>query len=334
MKNSSEIIELAIIAPMFNEEENVESTISSIYETMQSFDKEWELIFVNDGSTDNSLKLSRDLEAKFDRLKVISYKQNRGRGYALRTGFKHAKGKYVVTIDFDLSYHPKHILDIYNELKIDDSIDVIIGSPYIKGGKTIGVPIKRLLISKISNKFINLFFPGNIKTTTCVLRGYKKDVIDSLELESDDKEIHLEILSKLLTLGFRVKEIPATLKSRKKGKSKFNFTSFIRSHLEYSLFERPAILFGIIGVLSLLLGIIFGVILFYDYLKESLNPERPLINAVIVLLVTGIQILIFTVLTIQITGLRKEILRIQVENKKILRIIENIDNTKYKEKND
>ncbi len=319
---ASEKIELSIIAPMYNEEENVESTLSSITETMKPFGKKWELIFVNDGSTDNTLKIAKDLEKQHKNLRVISYKTNRGRGCALRAGFKNAEGKYIVTIDFDLSYHPEHILKIYNELKNDDSIDVVLGSPYMKGGKTIGVPKKRLLISKLSNKFINLFFLGNIKTTTCVLRGYKKEVIDSLELESDDKEIHLEILSKLLCLNFRVKEIPATLKARQKGKSKFNFTSFIRSHLEYSLFERPAILFGIIGLLSLLIGIFLGTILFYDYLRANLNPERPLINAVIVLLVAGIQILIFTILTIQITGLRKEILKIQAENKEILKKIE------------
>lgn len=314
-----EQIELTIIAPMYNEEENVESTFYSILETMRDFKRPWELIFVNDGSTDNTLSMARKLEKSHPRLRVISYKPNMGRGYALRTGFKNARGDYIITIDFDLSYHPEHIIKLYKALKEDESVDVVLGSPYMAGGKTVGVPKKRLIISKLSNKFINIFFPADIKTSTCILRGYKKDVINSLELESNDKEIHLEILSKLLTLGYKVKEIPATLQVRKKGTSKFDFFSFIKSHLEYSLFERPAILFGIIGLISLLLGIFFGVMLFYDYIQNQLNPERPLINAVIVLLVAGTQILIFTILTLQISGLRKEILRIQVENKEILK---------------
>lgn len=316
-------IELTIIAPMYNEEENVDSTFSSIMETMQSFDKSWELIFVNDGSKDNTLQVSRELEKSNPNLKVLSYSRNRGRGYALRSGFLNAKGRYLVTIDFDLSYHPDHILKLYQELKNDNTVDAVLGSPYMPGGRTEGVPAKRLYISKFSNKFINFFFPGNISTSTCILRGYRREAITAIELESDDKEIHLEILSKLLTLGYQVKEIPATLKARQKGASSFHFSSFIKSHLEYSLFERPALLFGIVGLLSILLSFIIGVKLFVDYLQEDLNPERPLVNVAIVLLVAGIQILIFTILTLQLTGLRKEILRIQMENKEILRRLDN-----------
>ena len=142
-------IELTIIAPMYNEEENVESTLSSIKETMVPFTKNWELIFINDGSVDNTLSIAQKLEKLNDELRVISYKDNRGRGYALRTGFNNANGKYIVTIDFDLSYHPNHILKIYQELKNDNSIDAVLGSPYMIGGKAIGVPRRRLYISKI-----------------------------------------------------------------------------------------------------------------------------------------------------------------------------------------
>ena len=191
-------IELSIIAPMFNEEDNVESTLSSITETMHSFTGEWELFFVNDGSTDNTLELAKALEDKHKNLRVISYTTNRGRGYALRTGFDNAKGAYIVTIDFDLSYHPQHILKLYNQLKKDSSLDAVLGSAYMPGGKTIGVPRVRLFISKLSNRFFAFFSSQKIKTSTCVLRGYKNDTIKSLELRSTDKEIHLEILSKLL----------------------------------------------------------------------------------------------------------------------------------------
>ena len=317
-------IELSIIAPMYNEEENVVSTFKAIKETMIGFSGSWELIFVNDGSTDGTMESAQKLVKENPELRLISYERNRGRGYALRQGYKKARGTFIVSIDFDLSYHPDHILKLYQELKNDDSVDAVLGSPYMPGGRTVGVPAKRLYISKLSNRFINFFFPGNISTSTCILRGYRREAITTLELESDDKEIHLEILSKLLTLGYRVKEIPATLEARKKGTSSFHFSSFIKSHLEYSLFERPALLFGIVGLFSVLLGIVIGFKLFIDYLQSDLNPERPLVNVGIVLLVAGIQILIFTVLTLQITGLRKEILRIQIENKEILRIqIEN-----------
>ena len=108
-------IELTIIAPMFNEEDNVHSTFESISKVMIDFEYEWELIFVNDGSTDKTYELVNELSLKSSHLKLVSYNDNKGRGFALKTGFEHASGNYIVTIDFDLSYNPEHILKLYSE---------------------------------------------------------------------------------------------------------------------------------------------------------------------------------------------------------------------------
>lgn len=316
---NTEKIELTIISPMYNEEENVISTFSAIEETMKNFGMQWEVLFINDGSTDRTLQIAQDLEKERRNLRVLSYPLNRGRGYALRTGFDNARGDYIVSIDFDLSYHPDHILKLYTAMKEDESIDAVLGSPYMAGGAAIGIPTKRLFISKMSNRFINIFFPGNIKTSTCILRGYKQEVITALDLGSNDKEIHLEILSKLLSLGYLIKEIPATLTARKMGSSKFNFFTFIRSHLEYSLLERPAILFGFLGFFCLLVSVLFAAKLFYDFTRGTLNPERPLVNATIVLVVAGLQILLFSIMTLQLSELRKEVLKIQRDHKVFLK---------------
>jgi len=144
-------IELSIIAPMFNEEDNVELLLSTIKDTMRLFSGNWEILFINDGSEDNTFEIAKKLEKQYETLSVISYKTNRGRGYALRKGFDNANGRYIVSIDSDLSYHPDHILLMYSEMKSDNSLDVVIGSPLLAGGKIIGVPIFRVLIAKISN---------------------------------------------------------------------------------------------------------------------------------------------------------------------------------------
>ena len=140
---------------------------------------------------------------------------------ALRRGFKESKGEIVVSIDADLSYDPRYILDFVKTLKREQDIDFVLASPYMPGGGVQNVPFLRLWISKLGNKILRFAMPNRIYTSTGIFRAYRRKVLDSLELESDGKEIHLEILSKALALGYRVKEIPAILTGRKKGKSKF-----------------------------------------------------------------------------------------------------------------
>jgi len=312
-------IELSIIAPMFNEEDNVELLLSTIKDTMRLFSGNWEILFINDGSEDNTFEIAKKLEKQYETLSVISYKTNRGRGYALRKGFDNANGRYIVSIDSDLSYHPDHILLMYSEMKSDNSLDVVIGSPLLAGGKIIGVPIFRVLIAKISNKFFNIFHPKNITASTGILRCYKNEVITSLELKSDDKEIHLEILSKLQMLNYTIKEIPATIIGRKRGKSSFHLSKFIISHLKFSFFERPAIIFLLFSLLSIFSGIVFASKLILDFFEGDLNSQRPLIYATIVLLLAGLQLLIFGILAIQTMELRSEIITIQKQNRDILK---------------
>ena len=305
-------IELTVLAPMYNEESNLETSISLITETLKNFQKPWELLLVNDGSTDNTLAISREFEEKFENLRVISYPANYGRGKALRTGFEHARGRYVITIDFDLSYSPDHILSIYEQL-VDprEMNDVVLGSAYMKNGKVIGVSPFRLFISKLGNKILEYTFPQSFKTSTCILRGYKREVLDALELESNGKEIHLEILSKVCALGFIVREIPAVLSNRKRGKSKFRFRKTSASHLLFSLFERPILLFGITGIFFVLSGFLIGCYVVYLRYFGTLNPTRPLVPLMIILLLVGSQFFCFAFIAIQNNHLRNEVYRLQ-----------------------
>jgi len=178
----------------------------------------------------------------------------------------------------------------------------------MKGGGTEGVPKDRLFVSMMGNKILQLALPEKIHTLTCIVRCYRNEVISSLDLESNGKEIHLEILSKLLAMGFRVREIPSVLTSRKKGTSKFVFKSTAVSHLLFTIFERPALLFGFVGVVLFLIGMGIGGYILFLYYGHILNPNRPLTTLMILFILGGIQILSFGFLASQIHFLRKEVL--------------------------
>jgi len=302
-------ITVSVIIPMYNEEENALETIARVSRTLLDRGRSFEIIPVNDGSTDNTLKILDEIASRDSHVRVVSYWKNGGRGKALRYGLNAARGQYIATIDADLSYDPGYILDMVKVLEEERDVDVVLASPYMEGGKTEGVPKDRLLISRLGNKVLQLSMPEKIHTITCIVRCYRNEVISSLDLESDGKEIHLEILSKVLAMGYKVKEIPATLTSRKKGSSKFAFKSTAVSHVAFTILERPALLFGFIGILLTLIGLGLGVHLLFLYSGGVLNPSRPLITLMVLFVLGGIQILSFGFLASQIHYLRKEILR-------------------------
>jgi glycosyltransferase involved in cell wall biosynthesis len=307
-------MDLSIVIPMFNEAENVETTLSRVGEALASFQGDYEIIPVNDGSTDDTLEVLKRLESQNEKIEVVSYPKNIGRGMALRKGFEESRGDIVVSIDADLSYDPRYILDLVNTLSTAQDIDVVLASPYMPGGGAEDVPAHRLWISRLGNKILQYALPNRIYTSTGIFRAYRKKVLDSLELESDGKEIHLEVLSKAMALGYRVEEVPAILRGRRKGRSKFKFKKTATSHLIFSVFEKPMIVFGFLGLLTLGIGILIGIYIAYLRYTGGLTPGRPLITFAILLILSGIQILSFGFIAIQIVSLRREILRIQKEN--------------------
>ncbi len=310
-------IDISVVVPMFNEEDNAKNTLDRLTRALDSIPERWEIIVVDDGSTDQTKKLVKDF-CRFNRwVKLISYPVNQGRGKALRVGFAHAQGKIICTTDADLSYHEKYILQMIALLHQNQEVDLVVGSPYAPGGKTEGVPFFRLLLSKWGNKILGFAMKGRLSTVTGVLRAYRRECIKSLELESEGKEIHLEILSKALAMGFKIKELPTTLKARARGKSKFRFKATAVSHLVFSFFEKPIMLFGAIGLFLLFLGVAGGVYVIYLWQTGSLNPNRPLMTLIVLLVISGIQVLLFGFLGTQLVHLRKEIYKTQRENKSL-----------------
>jgi glycosyltransferase involved in cell wall biosynthesis len=321
-------MDLSIVIPMFNEADNAESTLKRVEEALAPFRGTYEIIAVNDGSLDNTLEILNGIAERNKKVQVISYPKNVGRGMALRKGFQKSTGEMVVSIDADLSYDPDYILDLVETLKKEPDIDLVLASPYMPGGGVKNVPSLRLWVSKWGNKILRLAMPNRIYTSTGIFRAYRRRLLDSLELESDGKEIHLEILSRALALGYRVKESPAILTSRKRGKSKFKFRKTAISHLAFSVFEKPMIIFGFIGLVTLAIGLLIGLYIAYLRFLGDLTPGRPLITFAILLILGGIQILSFGFIALQIVSLRREILRTQKENLELRKDLKDLNKGK------
>jgi dolichol-phosphate mannosyltransferase len=311
-------MKLSVIIPMYNEEENASNTLTKVNQILEKYDN-YEIIAVDDGSLDDTFKIASEFASKNKNAKILQHSTNRGMGRALRTGFENSIGEIIVTIDADLSYKPYHIPKLVDILENDESVDVVVGSPYMEGGKVSNVPFLRLFISKAANRFVGYSMADNLNTVTGVLRAYRRYVIDSLELESNGTDINLEILSKSSAIGFKIKEMPALLEGRELGQSKLKFRAKTISHVLFSFYEKPMILFGAVGILLLIIGLISAIYLFYQYLIGILDPTRPLMLFMVLMIIAGIQILIFGFVATQISLLKREIYIIQKENKEIRR---------------
>lgn len=314
--------EVSVVVPMHNEIENLPATIDRIARSLAETLCTFEIIAVDDGSTDATSRRLEAMAVGDPRLRIVTYATNRGRGYALRQGFAAARGRIIVTIDADLSYDPSHIGQMLQMLDKHPDADFVVGSPYAQGGGTVNVPRGRLWISRWGNRVLGLAMPGRLTAVTGILRAYRRAVLDVLDLESNDKEIHLEIVSKALAAGFVPIEMPAVLKGRARGKSKFLLRATVGSHLVFSFYQKPVLLFGLVGALILGLGLGCGLRLIYLWHLGTLNPDRPLVALTVILLVAGLQVLLFGFLGSQIVQVRRELYRTQKTIKLIARTLE------------
>lgn len=317
-KNTS----ISLVTPMYNEEKRIFSSITKLINQMNRIGYPYEIILVNDGSTDASLKIAKELEKEYNQLKVLSYSQNCGRGKALRVGFGEAKGDIIITTESDSSSGEETFFRLVEEIEENPEIDFVIASPNLPGGGYKNVPKYRVLLSSFGNIILRWIFQRKITTATGMTRCYTKKVIDSIMLESDGKEIHLEILSKALILGFNVSEIPTEVIWRKtkkdqKRKSNFKMLKVIISHLLFSINEKPSFFIGVLGSLFLALGIITLFINIYSHIAYELSDKsesfKGIVSPVLItlLLLFGIILLVFTFIATQNRKIHSDIIRLQ-----------------------
>ncbi len=241
---------ISIILSAYNEETLIKETIRKLTVYMNDNFNNWEMILVNDGSTDNTLKIIEESIIGQENIKVISHKRNFGQGRGFRTGFAVAEGDILVTFDADLSYEPQYIRKLVDEIEKTDA-DIVIVSPFLQGAKIINVPLLRRIFTVCANKFLSMTSSLDLSAITCAVRAYKAKTVKMLPLNSEGEEINLEIILKAQMLNLHVTEIPATLKwnpqkeLKKKRKRTLNMVLIKRifKYLFFGLLFNPSILF-------------------------------------------------------------------------------------------
>ncbi|WP_445382481.1 glycosyltransferase family 2 protein [Robiginitalea sp. IMCC43444] len=272
-------MKLSIVIPLLNEEESLEELYHWIASVMQSNDFVYELIFIDDGSTDNSWKVIESLAATDPAVKGIRFLKNFGKSQALHAGFKAAGGDVVITMDADLQDNPEEIPAMVNRIR-EEGYDMVSGWKK----KRYDSILMKNLPSKLFNWAARKTSGVRLHDFNCGLKAFRKEVIKNIEV-SGEMHRYIPVLAK--NAGFsKIGEQIVQHQARKYGKTKFGAERFINGFLDLitiwfvSKFgKRPMHLFGALGVLMFIIGSGFTLYLGID--KLFLNPfgrlltERP-----------------------------------------------------------
>lgn len=259
---------MSVVCPFFNEGALIVEAMRRMVANLDAQLQSWELIFVNDGSTDDGprLLILAMKETNDARVRLISYPVNYGRGRALKTGMEFAAGEIIVTTEADCSWGDDVVKRLADVLRANMDCDFVVASPHRPGGKLIGVPAVRAFLTRWGNKLISLFFRSGLTMHTGMTRAYRREVIVPLQTYENGKEFHLEVLFKLLTLKFRAREIPATLswemrnKSRGKARPRALDSAIVRAvrtHFVFLFLADPMRLFSSAAVFAFVVSAIF-----------------------------------------------------------------------------
>ena len=240
-------MDVSVVCPFYNEAEIIEHSVRTMLKQLSSLPLEWELIVVNDGSTDDSSKIVQQIAKEHPNLRLEGYPVNRGRGYALRTGITAARGEIIVTTEIDLSWGENIVHELVDAMNKRPDADIVVASPHLPGGGYRNVPAKRVWLSRIGNYVIRTCMTDAVSMNTGMTRAYRRAVIQSLPLTEDGKEFHLEVILKATAFGFRIHEIPAILEwqehkrhgKRVNRKSSSRVNRLVISHSLFSVFANP-----------------------------------------------------------------------------------------------
>jgi dolichol-phosphate mannosyltransferase len=306
-------MKVSVVCPFFNEGEILEHALRTMLAQLATLDADWELIVVNDGSTDGSEDIARRVAGQSSGLRVLGYPRNRGRGHALRTGIAAASGDVIVTTEIDLSWGERIVHELVAAMKGHPDVDMVVASPHLPGGAYRNVPARRVLLSRLGNRVIRACMSGAATMNTGMTRAYRRELIQSLPLAEDGKEFHLEVILKARAFGVRMHEIPATLEwkeykhrgQRIKRKSSSRVNRLILSHTLFSLFANPVRYVWAMSLASLLLGfvsLVWAVILVY---LQAVSVYMALLSVSLVVL--GIVLFVLGVVLQQGNMIQREL---------------------------
>lgn len=282
-------INLSVVIPLYNEEQSITEVADRIREAL-SETPAFELIFVDDGSSDQSWKEITEVTKKYAWARGMQLQRNYGKSTAMQAGFEHARGKYIATMDADLQDDPFEIPKMLQQLK-ERQLDLVSGWK-----KKRHDPISKTIPSKFFNKVTALFTGIELNDFNCGLKVYRREVIEHIHLYG---ELHryIPFLAKLEGYD-RIGEKVVEHHPRKYGETKFGISRFMHGFLDLltllfvnRYLQRPMHFFGTLGFLFLFVGGIINLYLTIDKLVYGANlDDRPLLLFGVMLMVLGAQI--------------------------------------------
>lgn len=217
---------ISVFFPAYNDAGTIGSLVLAALHVLKELTDDYEVIVVNDGSTDYTAEVLDDLAAQNERVKIVHHQRNRGYGGALRTGFETASKELVFYTDGDAQYDPHELRDLY--ARLEPGVDVVNGFKIARSD-----PFHRKIIGRVYHHTVKLMFGFKLRDVDCDFRLIRRRVFDVIELESDSGTICLELVKKLQDAGFRFAEVPVHHYHRTYGKSQFfNFARIRRTFVQ------------------------------------------------------------------------------------------------------
>lgn len=281
-------IQISVVIPVFNERENIGIVFEKLKSVLLAMGKNFEIIIVDDGSTDGTGKALEDLFIKEQRLSVYRFRRHYGKSAALSVGFLKAKGDYIVTLDGDGQDEPAEIPELINEL--NKGFDVISGWKYPRKDS-----FPKKLASWIFNFITSLVTGLKLHDMNCGLKVYRAEAIKNIRLYG---ELHRFILALIAWNGFKVGEKKVVHHKRISGKSKFGLRRYLEGFFDLiTVFfltrfdRRPMHLFGTVGGILFVSGLLIETYLAINWFMGRWIGQRPLLFLGILAIIVGLQLL-------------------------------------------
>jgi glycosyltransferase involved in cell wall biosynthesis len=285
-------MDISVVVPLFNEDESLPELVEWIDRVMSANNFSYEVILIDDGSTDNSWNVVEDIKKGNKNIRGIKFRRNYGKSAALNVGFDSCEGDVVITMDADLQDSPDEIPDLYKMIK-KDGMDIVSGWK-----KKRFDPVSKTIPTKLFNAVTRKISGIKLHDFNCGLKAYKKDVVKNIEVYGE-KHRYIPLLAKWE--GFtKIGEKVVVHQARKYGKSKFGLERFMNGFLDLlsitfvgKFGKQPMHLFGLVGAMFGFFGFVSLLYLSYCKIFQKMMgiAERPLFFLGILSLILGIQFL-------------------------------------------
>jgi len=287
--------EISVFLPVYNEEPNLPPLHAKLDEALRKLGRTAEIVFVDDGSTDNSLQVLREIAAKDDRVRVVALKRNYGQTAAMAAGIDAARGQVLIPMDADLQNDPADIVRLLE--KLDEGYDVVSGWRKNRQDKL----ITRKIPSMLANRLISWIGGVPLHDYGCSLKAYRRESLQDVKLYG---EMHRFIPIYASWAGARVAEIPVEHHARTMGKSKYGLSRTIKVVFDLMTIKfmasyqtKPIYVFGSFGMLAFLISVLAGLYaVFLKLFHKADFVQTPLPILAIVMFAVGIQFLLMGLL--------------------------------------